>query len=80
MESLFSMAAMAFWALCAFGIAWYAAEVAKDVTYVTLADGRRQERSIPIVFKALLPFAQNFLTGGGRSAPYLSCSRCSFRS
>ncbi len=59
MESMFSIAAIAFWALCAAGIAWYAAEVAKDVTYVTLADGRRQERSIPMVFKLLLPFVGN---------------------
>ena len=53
------MAAIVFWALCAAGIAWYASEVAKDVTYVTLADGRRQERSIPMVFKMLLPFVGN---------------------
>ena len=59
MESFFSMASIAFWAFCAFGIAWYAAQVAKDVTYVTLADGRRQERSIPVVFKMLLPFVGN---------------------
>ena len=59
MESLFSMAAIAFWALCAFGMAWYAAEVAKDVTYVTLADGRKQERSLPLIFKMLLPFVGN---------------------
>ena len=59
MESVFSMAAITFWALCAAGIAWYASEVAKDVTYVTLADGRRQERSIPMVFKMLLPFVGN---------------------
>ena len=60
MGSAFSMAATAFWALCAVGIAWYLADVAKDVTYVTLADGRRQERSIPVLFKALLPLATNF--------------------
>ena len=59
MQSFFSMAAIVFWTLCAAGIAWYAAEVAKDVTYVTLADGRRQERSIPVVFKMLLPFVGN---------------------
>jgi len=59
MESVFSVAATVFWALCAAGTAWYAAEVAKDVTYVTLADGRRQERSIPVVFKMLLPFVGN---------------------
>lgn len=59
MDSVISLAAMAFWTLCAVGIAWYATEVAKDVTYVTLADGRRQERSIPLVFKMLLPFVGN---------------------
>ena len=58
--SAISIAATAFWALCAVGIAWYVADVAKDVTYVTLADGRRQERSIPLVFRVLLPLAPNF--------------------
>ena len=62
MGSVFSMAATAFWVLCAVGIAWYLADVAKDVTYVTLADGRRQERSIPILFKVLLPLAPNFFS------------------
>ncbi len=54
-----SMAAIALWAAFAVGIVWYGAEVAKDVTYVTLADGRRQERSLPVVFKMLLPFVGN---------------------
>ena len=54
-----SIALTVFWSLCAAGIAWYAADAAKDVTYVTLADGRRQERSIPLVFKMLLPFVGN---------------------
>ncbi|MBO7721955.1 MAG: type II secretion system F family protein [Kiritimatiellae bacterium] len=53
-----SMTAM--WAAAAAGLAWYAAAVAGEVTYVTLADGRRQERSIPVLFKMLLPFAPNF--------------------
>lgn len=38
----------------------YATMVAREVTYVTLADGRRQERSLPLVFKLLLPFTGNF--------------------
>ena len=57
---LMSIALTVCWALCAAGLAWYAADVAKDVTYVTLADGRRQERSLPMVFKMLLPFVGNF--------------------
>ncbi|MBE6382305.1 MAG: type II secretion system F family protein [Lentisphaerae bacterium] len=47
------------WALAAGALAWYAASVASEVTYVTLADGRRQERSLPFVFKLLLPFVGN---------------------
>jgi pilus assembly protein TadC len=54
----FAVAAM--WALSAALMAWYIASVASEVTYVTLADGRRQERSLPVVFKMLLPFAPNF--------------------
>lgn len=48
------------WAVAAAFGAAYLALVAKDVTYVTLADGRRQERAIPFLFKLLLPFAGNF--------------------
>jgi pilus assembly protein TadC len=58
--TLLDMLTIAAWAVSAAGLAWYAASVAGDVTYVTLADGRRQERSIPLLFKLLLPFAQNF--------------------
>ena len=48
------------WAAAAACLAWYAASVAGEITYVTLADGRRQERSIPLLFKILLPLAPNF--------------------
>lgn len=51
---------MAMWAVAAAGLGWYIASVAREVTYVTLADGRRQERSLPLVFKLLLPFVGNF--------------------
>ena len=51
---------MAMWAAAAVLLAYYAATVASEVTYVTLADGRRQERSLPVLFKALLPFVSNF--------------------
>lgn len=47
------------WAAAGAGLAYYAISVAKDVTYVTLADGRRQERSLPLSFKMLLPFSAN---------------------
>jgi Flp pilus assembly protein TadB len=48
------------WALAAALVAWYIASMASEVTYVTLADGRRQARQLPVLFKMLLPFAQNF--------------------
>lgn len=50
---------VAAWALAAAGVAAYIAAVAREVTYVTLADGRRQERSLPLSFKLLLPFTGN---------------------
>lgn len=51
---------MAVWALAAALFIGYILSVASEVTYVTLADGRKAERSIPLLFKILLPFAPNF--------------------
>ena len=48
------------WATCAALFAAYAVSIAGEITYVTLADGRRQERSIPLLFRVLLPLAPNF--------------------
>ena len=57
--TLFSIAVTIAWA-AAFGLlGWYIASVAGDVTYVTLADGRKQERSLPATFKLLLPLVGN---------------------
>lgn len=44
------------WAAFAAGAAWHAASVASEATYVMLADGRRQERSLPLLIKLFLPF------------------------
>ena len=54
-----SVLAIAAWAFAAAGLAWCLATVAGEVTYVTLADGRKQERRLPLLFKMLLPFAPN---------------------
>ena len=59
MTELLQLAILICWALCAFGIAWYCLNLSGDITYVTLADGRRQARSLPFVFKILLPFTPN---------------------
>ena len=59
MAPLLSILVPLCWAFCAAGLAWYCINLSGDITYVTLADGRRQARSLPFVFKILLPFAPN---------------------
>ncbi len=54
------------WAIAATGLAWYCVRIAQQITYVTLADGRRQTRLLPLVFRLLLPLAQNFRPLFGR--------------
>jgi tight adherence protein C len=49
------------WAFCAAGLAWYVASIARQITYVTLADGRKQERKLPLMFRLLMPLAPNFI-------------------
>jgi len=41
------------------GVAWYCLQVTRQITYVTLADGRRQARSLPLLFRLFLPLAPN---------------------
>jgi tight adherence protein C len=49
------------WALAATGLAWYITSIGRNITYVTLADGRRQERRVPLIFRVLMPFTVNFM-------------------
>lgn len=57
---------VACWGICAAGLAAYAALMAQEITYVTLADGRKTERKLPLAFRLLLPFVPNLrrLAGG----------------
>lgn len=48
------------WGFTAAGLAWYCSIIARQITYVTLADGRKRERRLPILFRLLLPLAPNF--------------------
>lgn len=41
-------------------VAWQVIVAAQRATYVTLADGRRQERSLPMIIRLMLPFAASF--------------------
>ena len=59
------------WAVFAAGFAYYAASVARTITYVTLADGRKAERRIPLLMRLLLPLAPNLL-GAARSRTFAS--------
>ena len=68
MADVLSIAMTVAWAVAAAGLAVYAAAVAGEVTYVTLADGRRQARSLPALFKMLLPFVGNLDRLVGRPA------------
>lgn len=57
--NLLLIATMILWALAGAGLTWHLASLAGEVTYVTLADGRRTARSLPLLYRALLPFAPN---------------------
>ncbi len=57
------------WAVFAAGITWHLAQTAFAITYVTLADGRLQERRLPIIFRALLPLTP-FLSPFFRTARF----------
>lgn len=51
---------MMFWAAAAALFVGYAVSIASEATYIIAADGRQQERSIPLVFRLLLPLTPNF--------------------
>jgi tight adherence protein C len=59
MNSFYLYGICLLWALCAAGLAGYAFRIAQEVSYVTLADGRQQERRLPLIFRLLLPFSGN---------------------
>lgn len=47
------------WGLAAAAAAWHCSTIAQQITYVTLADGRQQERKLPLLFRLLLPLVPN---------------------
>ena len=71
-ESL-KLFAMLAWAGCIGGLAWYCFGIARQITYVTLADGRQQERKLPLLFRLLLPFVPNLLPVVSRPSFKKSC-------
>lgn len=57
--NLFYWPALIGTALCAGGLTWYVLYHSTQITYVTLADGRQQIRSLPLLFRLLLPLTPN---------------------
>lgn len=47
------------WVVAAAGLGAYGASVARHITYVTLADGRKRERRLPFLFRLLIPLTPN---------------------
>lgn len=47
------------WAFAAGVFVWWVVLGAAEITYVTLADGRRQVRRLPLTYRLLLPLAPN---------------------
>lgn len=76
---------MALWGLsavwgCFAGLAaWHCAHVVRSVTYVTLADGRRQERLLPFAFRLLLPLAPNLTPFFEKARWRAACDRVNRR-
>jgi pilus assembly protein TadC len=61
MQASFDILGAALWGVAAAGMAWYIGTVAQQITYVTLADGRQQERRLPLLYRLLLPLAPNLV-------------------
>jgi tight adherence protein C len=59
MNTVIELMVCLLWAVFAGLSFWYCAQILKQVTYVTLADGRRQERRLPFLFRLLIPLAPN---------------------
>jgi len=59
MEMVYPWVMGGLWVAAAALAGVYAARVAQQITYVTLADGRQQMRDMPIVFRLVRPLAPN---------------------
>ena len=48
------------WGIAAACLGWYIVLITQQITYVTLADGRKQERKLPLIFLLFIPLTPNF--------------------
>lgn len=59
MESVLYIVIAVLWGVSVAGITWCCLQAARSITFVTLADGQRSERRLPIVMRLLLPLTPN---------------------
>lgn len=55
-EQIIHFAIMLLWSICVAGIVWHFGKAAIQITYTTLADGRKKEKKLPFFFRILFPF------------------------
>ena len=58
-DSRMAWTLIALWVIAAAGIGGYCTRIARRITYVTLADGRKRERRLPLLFRLLIPLTPN---------------------
>jgi len=59
MNAYYNFLICVLWTVASAGIGWCLLQGAQRITYVTLADGQRAERRLPILIRLLLPLAPN---------------------
>ncbi len=59
---ILSILASLLWAIAIGGFTWYLIKTTRQITYITLADGRKKERKLPMTIRLLLPLAPNLNT------------------
>ena len=57
--SFFDWVLTVMWSVAVSGLAWSCLQAARRITYVTLADGQRSERRLPLIIRMLLPLTPN---------------------
>lgn len=60
MSAPYNLLICVLWAVASAGIGWCLLQGAQRITYVTLADGQRAERRLPMLIRLLLPLTPNF--------------------
>lgn len=79
MDGVITYGLSGLWGCFAALAGWHCFQVLQAVTYVTLADGRQEERSLPFAFRLLLPLSPNLTPLYARPYFRTSCERVNRR-